>query len=539
MRAAALLAILAIVAFVNGLRAPFVFDDVQVIVENPHVRHLLPLASAAAAPAQSAVAGRPVVSLSLAVNYAVGGLSPLSYHLANLGVHILAGLLLFAIARRHFTDHWAFLAAALWLVHPLQTEVIDYVTQRSESIMGLLYLATIYAAIRGWNAAAVIACAAGMATKESMVTAPLLVLVYDATFAAGSMRRALARRPFLYAGLAATWIVLVVLNVTGPRSDTAGFSTPVRPLDYLLAQSAMIANYLKLAVWPHPLILDYGPVPVVALHDLWLPLALISSLMLLVIAWWWIKPPVAFLGTWFFVTLAPSSSIVPIATEVGAERRMYLPLAALVVLAVATVRTLGPRWRPAVTVGAVALTTVLVSVTMRRNAEFLDPVALWQGVVDYRPHARARHALGFALERAGRRDEAMAQYRLAAGAFPLAHYNLALQLAAAGRTGEAIVELRERLRGAPGDTDARGHLADLLLQRGQYGEAADEYARYLRAAPDNAAAHNNFGLALVKLQRVADAVREFRAAVALAPKDAGASLNLARALKLLTPTGAL
>jgi protein O-mannosyl-transferase len=538
-RAPALLAILAIVTYVNGLRGPFVFDDVQVIVENPHLRQLLPLAVAAAAPAQSAVAGRPLVSLSLAINYAVGGLSPLSYHAANLAVHILAALLLFAIARRHFADRWAFLAAALWLVHPLQTEVIDYVTQRSESMMGLLYLATIYAAIRGWNTAAVVACAAGMATKESMVTAPLMVLLYDATFATGSMRRALRRRPFLYAGLGATWIVLVALNATGPRSDTAGFSTPVRPLDYLLTQSVMIATYLKLAVWPHPLILDYGPVPMVALHDVWLPFALIASLAALVIACWWIRPAVAFLGTWFFVTLAPSSSIVPIATEVGAERRMYLPLAALVVLAVAAVRTLGPRWRPLVAIAGVALMTVLVIVTMRRNAEFLDPVALWQGVVDHRPHARARHALGFALERAGRPEEAMVQYRLAAPAFPLAHYNLALQLAAAGRTGEAIVELRERLRGAPGDSDARGHLADLLLQRGQYGEAADEYARYLQAAPDNAAAHNNFGLALVKLHRVAEAVGEFRAAVALAPKDAGASQNLARALKLLTPAGAL
>src|SRR5262249_45030338 len=156
------------------------------------------------------------------------------------------------IVRRHLAEWTAFLVAAIWLVHPIQSEVVDYVTQRTESMMGLCYLATLYAAIQGWTAAAILACAIGMGTKEPMATAPLMVLAYDVAFGAGSIRRALRARPVLYGGLAATWIVLIALNASGPRSQTAGFSTSITPWVYLLNQAPMIGTYLKLALWPHP-----------------------------------------------------------------------------------------------------------------------------------------------------------------------------------------------------------------------------------------------------------------------------------------------
>src|SRR6188474_482851 len=140
MRHAALLTMIGLTVYANALHAPFVFDDLHAVVENPFVRKLWPLTQAAAAPPQSALSGRPVVSLSMAVNYGVGGLAPAGYHAWNLTVHVAAALLLFAIVRRHLEDRFAFIAAALWLVHPLQTEVVDYTTQRTESMMGLFFL---------------------------------------------------------------------------------------------------------------------------------------------------------------------------------------------------------------------------------------------------------------------------------------------------------------------------------------------------------------------------------------------------------------
>src|SRR5262245_40730503 len=168
---------------------PFVFDDHTAIIDNENIRQLWPLTVAAGAPIQSAMAGRPVVALSLAVNYAVGELSPSVYHAWNLGLLILTGLVLFGIIRRtlalprlsgRFGKSAASIAltcALLWVVHPLQTEVVDYVTQRTESTMGLFYLLTLYAAIRAmtvdsgsslkWELVSIAACLFGMASKES------------------------------------------------------------------------------------------------------------------------------------------------------------------------------------------------------------------------------------------------------------------------------------------------------------------------------------------------------------------------------------
>src|SRR5215471_2523628 len=133
MRWASVLVVFGLVVYANAARAPFIFDDIHAIVENPHVRHVWPPADAASAPPQTALSGRPLISLSLALNYAFGGPSPTAFHLWNLGVHIAGALLLFAIVRRHMDDPFAWLVAALWMVHPLQTEVVDYTTQRTES----------------------------------------------------------------------------------------------------------------------------------------------------------------------------------------------------------------------------------------------------------------------------------------------------------------------------------------------------------------------------------------------------------------------
>ena len=168
-----------------------------------------------------AVSGRPVVNYSLALNYAVNrwlGVDPSrtsGYHVANIAIHLLCGALLFGIIRRtmrggRIPDDWASVAdpiagaaTALWLLHPIQTETVDYLIQRTELLVSACYLATLYAAIRAWDAksqravagwciTAVGACLAGMASKEVMVTAPVTVLLYDRAFRATSWRELLS-----------------------------------------------------------------------------------------------------------------------------------------------------------------------------------------------------------------------------------------------------------------------------------------------------------------------------------------------------------
>jgi tetratricopeptide (TPR) repeat protein len=586
-------------AYANSFATPFVYDDVGAIVDNPSIRHLWPLTTALTGPRQSPVAGRPIVNLSLAINYAAGGLSPLGYHASNLGIHVLAGLLLFGIVRRALrtpalaarfataADPLAFVCALIWLTHPLQTEVVDYPTQRTESMMGLFYLLTLYAAIRvmssgrerpwRWEATAIAACALGMASKESMVTCPLMVLVYDAVFEAGSLRKALGARARLYSGLAATWIILAALNVSGPRSHSAGVSSGVTPWTYLLNQPGMIVTYLKLAFWPHGLVLDYGPPRNVSVSGALPSAAVVLALLAMTAAAWRKRPDLAFLGTWFFVTLAPSSSVIPIATEAGAERRMYLPLAAIVVAIVVGSWALlesvpqlatGARRRGwVVAIPVLSVYCVLAALTLRRNGEYQSRTGIWRTVLDRHPHGRAHYNLGIELKKEGQRAEALRHYQAALPDSPDAHYALGFELDADQQYDEAIEHYREYIRLRPDDInvvraytllgralsiqgqldaaaaafrqalliqprqgDARAGLGGVLLRQERYDEAIREYGEYLRMEPDNAAAHSQLGIALVGRDREPEAVKEFTRASELNPEDPATQLNLANAL---------
>src|SRR5262245_42174574 len=275
---AALIAVTAL-AYSNAFSSPFVFDDGSAVVDNLTIRSLTPISRTLSGPIQSSTAGRPLINLSFALNYAAGGLDPNGYHAVNLLLHILAGLTLFGIVRRtlrnasqrpdlqylsRFSDLFAFSCALIWLLHPLQSEMVDYVTQRTESSMGLAYLLTLYAFIRGttsdrrplWYGLAILSCWVGALCKESIVTAPLMVFLYDAVFCSESFLKPLQRRGALYAGLAASWIV-VALIAGGARSHSAGFSSGVSPWTYLLNQAPLLVRYLKMTVWPTGLVADY------------------------------------------------------------------------------------------------------------------------------------------------------------------------------------------------------------------------------------------------------------------------------------------
>ena len=245
-----LLIAIGIAAYANSFAGVFVLDDVRWIVEYPPIRHLWP-------PRYLLGNSRPLVNLTLALNYACSGLHPWSYHAFNLLVHILAGLTLYGLVRRTLhKDDVALAAAILWLVHPLQTESVTYVIQRAESMMGLFYLLTLYCAARGerWEGVAVVACLAGMLTKPVMFTAPVAVVLYDSIF----LRQ---RRWRFYAMLAATWLALAWALHAGAddweRSAGYGFRR-LTAGQFAMTQPAVVLHYLRLAVWPHPLCLDYG-----------------------------------------------------------------------------------------------------------------------------------------------------------------------------------------------------------------------------------------------------------------------------------------
>ena len=543
---AALLIAAALLAWGNSFDGPFVLDDLPAIAENATIRSV---AAAFSPPGDGqTVSGRPLVNLSFALNWALGGESVRSYHALNLAIHTLAALALFGVVRRTLASLksqlptltsaatlLAFATAAVWLLHPLQTESVTYLSQRAESLAGLCLLLTLYAAMRGadsgaplgWHALALIACVAGMASKEVMYAAPLLVLLHDRTFRSGTFGAALRRRPTFYASLAGTWLLLGWLVWrTGNRGLTAGFGLGISPWHYLLTQCGAIIHYLRLVVWPAPLILDYGFSVVKSPAEVWpQALALLALFGVTIVgvvrgAKW------SFLGAWFFLLLAPSSSLLPVATQTMAEHRMYLPLAAVVAGCVLAWSAAFGRW------GLFALAIVALAlglVTTRRNTDYRSAIAIWEDTIAKRPeNARAYDEYANALFHDGRLSEALTGYenalRLLPG-YPKAHHNYASALAAAGRLDEAATQFQIAIAQSPRLAEAQYGLGNIRREQGRTAEALAGFEAALRLRPDFALAHNNIANLLADAGRTPEAIDHFAAALRAQPNFPDAEYN--------------
>jgi Tfp pilus assembly protein PilF len=540
---AAIIVAAGIIVYSNSLAAPFIFDDQRSILENRQIRQLTPLSAPLSPPRNTPVAGRPLVNVTFALNYAAGSLDPRGYRLTNLAIHLLAALTLFGLVRRTLllpslaarfgtqATNLAWIVALIWALHPLQTETVDYVTQRTESMMGLFYLLTMYCSVRAleghttrWHAAAILACAAGMACKESMVTAPVIVGLYDYVFVSRPSLRKI-RRMRLYVGLATTWLILAALMSTEPRTSV-GLDTNVSPWTYLLNQAPMLLIYLRESFWPRNLVLDYGFPQPLTVSDVWLQLLVVGALGILVLILLIRRPHAGFLGAWCFITLAPTSSVVPIATEVGAERRMYLALAGLVVLVVLSVyRAWASRvgWRqPAVAaVAVVSVCLALAAGTFQRNREYRSKLSIMQTTVERWPQPRGYQLLAHAHLEAGQHDEAVKYLRLAKED-PTSTFMLGIELISGGQMTAGAEELERFIASAPSHVmtvDAREALGRVYVSAGQPDKAAVHLREAIRREPRRGSAHRTLGAALIAQGQAAEGIRELQAAVNLQPGD--------------------
>ena len=588
--AGGIIVLAALIAYHDSFSGPLLFDDLAAITDNPSIRHL---GSALSPPPNLTVGGRPILNLTFALNYALGGMNVGGYHAFNLLVHALAGLTLFGIVRRtllrpafaglrraglsplnsgaisgglSLAEAWmlALGVAVIWVVHPLQTEAVTYISQRAESLMGLFYLLTLYCFVRSadetgerqqargegpeketqyaqvirslasslWSLASVLACLLGVMSKEIIVTAPVVVLLYDRTFIAGSFREAWRRHWRYYLGLAATWLLLAHLT-TGLNRRGAGFGDGVTWSSYALTSCRSVVLYLKLAVWPHPLVLDYGTDMVHHAIDV-LPYGLVLALLLAgtaVALWRW--PVAGFAGAWLFLILAPTSSIVPLAGQPMAEHRMYLSLAAVVtVVSLRLYAWIGRR--SAIVLAAAAAGLGWLSVL--RNDDYRSEWAIFRDTVAECPgNARARYNLGMILAGLNRPPEAIAEYEAALRLKPNyeeAHYNLGIELAKIpGRLPDALSHFEAALRIKPDDAAAHNNLGIALAAiPGRSPDAIAHFEAALRIKPDYAEAHYNLGIELEKIPgRLPDAILEYEAALKINPGFVQAYYNLGNA----------
>lgn len=555
--AAACIVIAVVLAYANTFRVPLLLDDYAALEENPSIRDLSDWSAVLSPPPTSPTAGRPLLNLSFALNHAAGGTDVRGYHVVNLAIHAAAALVLFGLVRRTLGRQGippalayarfavATAAATLWAMHPLLTGAVTYISQRAESLMGLFYFLTLYGFVRDadareprwWGGVSILACFAGMATKEVMVTAPLLVLLYDRVFVSGSFAAAFrSRRPF-YAGLAASWVLLALVMANARlEARNIGFEQGVSPWAYAATEARVIFDYLRLALWPSPLVFDYG------IELLAQPLRKVPFVVALaalgwgVVKAWRVRPAAGFALLAVFVVLAPTSSFVPVAMQPMAESRMYVPLAPLVTLLVAWLFTLvGSRRAIAATVAIVAAAMVLAHT---RNDDYRSAVALWEDTVAKKPgSSRAHHSLANELARNPARGQATrARYEAALRINPGGaeiHYDFATWLEKQpGGHDEARQHYETALRSNPRHAKAHNNLASLLAREPEDRPAAIRHLEQaLRIDPAYAEAHYNLGSVLMSdPQRAEEALDHLQTSLRLRPGYAEAHNNLANLL---------
>ena len=552
-------------AYINSFEGAFVFDDLD-YVGTPDVQQLLPPWNAMFGAKN---VSRPLIGLSLAVNYAISGFNTWSYHLFNLLTHLAAALALWGIVRRtlmtsrlreRFGDRsfvLSLIVALVWMVHPLQTQAVTYVIQRCESLMGMFYLVTLYCAIRSfdsqrrglWFAAAVAACAGGMMSKQVMVTAPLMVLLYDAMFLSGSFREALRKRWLLYAGLASTAIVLVATTIASPVNETAGFAVKsITPLRYFVSEFPVIVHYLRLSLWPDPLVLDYTwPKTTTLLQAA--PYGVILAVLAGATIWGLIRRhPAGFAGAWFFTTLSVTSSFMPY-SDLAFEQRMYLPLAGVVTLLVIGGYTLGRlslRWlsisdeqrmragRAMAFATVAVILTWLVLLTLRRNVDYQSEITIWTDTLRKRPeNYRAHTNIGKRLADLGLIDDAMTHYTEALKINPSHVYalnNIGVMLIDLGRTEEGKVHLQEAIRANPNYPLAHYNLGQRFALEEKFDEAVGQLQIAIELDPGDADSYYYLGYAHDRLGRIRESIDDYKMALRLRPDWPAALTQLARLL---------
>ena len=500
LKAALLIFFATLIVYSNSLGGEFAWDDEYFVVKNSRIRTLDGIASFFTNPSTAAFGGlakdiyRPITVLSYALNYRFSGLDAFGYHLINVLIHSFNAILLFLLLYYLFNDlSIAFFASLLFACHPVQTEVVSWISGRSSILALFFYLISLICYVKRYRIFSIFAFALALFSKEMAVTLPLVLILYDIHFGEKTKWKNKAFGYLPYFILTALFIIArsVLLNKVSQTGWWGG-----SPYHTFLTMSKVMVSYLKILAAPIKLCAFYSIRPSQSITAAGVAPS-VGILILIFGALPFIyrrSKELSFAVLWFFVTILPVSNIVPL-KALMAERFLYIPSIGLILAAVLIIKRLSKK----TVVAALVASTLVAAYSLRtiaRNEDWKDAVHISESIVKIDPmNSWGLTSLGSAQMEKGDYEN-------------------------------ALRSLKKAVAVSPDYSSARNALGFYYLERGSYADAAGEFEAGIKLDPDDAEMPNSLGIAYANLKKYEDAEKQFKAALEKSPAFVTAYLNL-------------
>lgn len=501
--AAAILAV-----YSNSLHNPFIFDD-AFISSDYGLRHLQDIKTQLDTLSRN---DRILTFLTFSVNYYLGRLDPYGYHLFNILLHILNTILVYFLARKllslisrvNFGNNFAFFTALVFAAHPVNTEVVTYIYNRSASLAAFFYISSYLLFLEavpkrrtGLYLLSLACFSLALLSKQVAATLPVMLLVSDYLFLSDYDIKKTAKNRYYHLGfwLILALMILLTLFYFKKGDNTAGSYLLPLPA-YLANQPLVIVKYLQLLLVPAGLCIDHFLKPIKTFFEFraLFSYAIIAGIFYVAFRSFRLKTTgariVLFGILWFLINLLPA---VIFRVHAG-ERQVYLSSFGLYFILI-YLFCLAAKPGPVLAVLVMLYSSVLGIAAFERNRIYKSPVLLWQDAVSKYPYNSR------------------------------AHYGLACSLQAEKKYKDAVDEYNRVLAINPDDEKTHNNLGVIYFEQGAYPEAVREYRKVLEVNPADKSIHNNLGLIYKNQNNFSEALREFNEALALDPDYAEARYN--------------
>lgn len=539
--------------FGQTLRHEFVnFDDNMYVYENPDVSQGLNRTGISKAFTSRYIGiWLPLTMLSYQLDHELSGMDPARFHRTNVLLHAASSIALFLVLRSMTGSLWrSAFVAALFAIHPLRAESVAWVSERKDVLSGLFFMLTLGAyahytrarhrkqlVVSGRYLLVVLLFTLGLMSKPILVTLPFVLLLLDFWPLArletiGAKKLILEKLPlFLLATVSCAVAVWTQRDtITVDEDVTLLWRIGNAVVSYVVYIKQMIAPFELAMLYPHP----GTELPLWHISASFILLMMIS----LTAVFAWKRRPYLTVGwLWYLGMLVPVIGIMQVGVHAHADRYTYLSQIGLTILLTWGTAELSARWRQRRAIlGATALvllaglgTRAWTQTSYWRNSE-----VLWTHTLAHTEDNKiANYNLAVALERRGKSEMAIEQYRRALQVWPEdaeALINLGCALAEQKEFKTAAELYRRALEIKPDSPEAHTDLGIVLAKQGQIETAMEHYRQALRTKPDYLEAHINMGVLSVKQGQIETAIEHYRQALKIKPDSAYAHYNLGVAL---------